>query len=1065
MSTGTVRHTSRRLLLVEANSAYSAAQDIFRSGDVTIAQTSRFDLLPHILGMLGWVQTSGVTCGVSELVSVLTSIMPELYAGEHFHTAQSLISGPNNQPALELFKILIYEISNGIERIRHTEWQIISTFLRSCLIAFPLDIKTLRTKSIAFQAFFDNLLKQEVWLRTGYGLSPSPPPLDTIRWLLDLGQNPNCCLNGVFGGPGTSVRNAVEVGDLKLIQLLLDSHVHVHGSQAEFELRILIDDTMSSFTSSASKLRMLQFLSGFYNCSDWQAILYAAIRLRDLGLVRDILAHDPDAIERKGPIKYGEIYSKWNPETYLEFKSPLTAAAIAGDDFLTLMLDRLEGSGRLVNSITTDLLIAASFGRGIDIVRRLLRTHTFPMTCNSMGTTPLQAAVAGGNLPVCELYLEIDGRVSPALIALAAYRGHEDVLLMLISFENCVNEPLTKQDLVGFIYALRCPTLCRGISFSTLRTIIYQLWSGEKAVANCLTILIEAGARFKGGEIAKLAHIGLEEPLRAALASGGSPDDQNDAGLSALECALIPGGKFLMKMKNCSLIVEILLQAKARLVGGEVVTAIGNRDEASMCLLLRHGGTLKDTNRRGRTCLEAEILAQNNGLIQQILEEANDSIDLAPLCAALQMQDRELVQRLLPRLHVQPECISMQGTAIGLAAASGNLDILERLHTHFSRPLISYEALLPFRQRLDGRLDSMIGDGGIANDKLIGNMIRVGIEDFAIVYPCKYCQFTPCLKASPLALAALGGNHSGFQRLLEKGYRADIITLTILAEWRGAADFVELLKIYQPRLDNLSPLPGMITPLCIAIEEGNNVMTNYLVEAGMDVNGHDKTLCGSYSPLQSAVRQGSLSLTSYLLAKGASVNSPPGIENGLTALQAAVVGGHIGLANMLLQHGARINARGTKFQGSALELAACYGNIDMLQLFLRHGAITTGPGREQFVSAVGSAMENAYHTAVQLLKGKCGWTKADESLLRRLSELRYSFVYLGDGCKICRTYCCDEIHDTDIPCIHDYSKEEEDNFADNCERCNEPHIALEAGNAEHMEETSCRHYVRMLQQY
>ncbi|SPJ76029.1 uncharacterized protein FTOL_05760 [Fusarium torulosum] len=970
------------------NEYWNSAQDGFRSRDLAIAQTSRFDLLPHILCNLGWVQTTGVTRGVSELVSVLTSIMPELYAGEHFHTAQGLTSGSNTQSALELFKILVYRISNGIGRIWLAEWQTISAFLTSCLIAFPLDLKTLRTESIVFQAFFDNLLKQEVWLRIHGDLLTSLRPLDTIRWLLDLGQNPNCCLNGVFGGFGTSVREAAAFGDLELIQLLLDCHVRVHGSQAEFELRVLIDATMSGPRSSASKLRMLQFLSGFYNFSGWQAVLYAAIRLGDIGLVRDILAQDPDAIERKRSTRYDDEYSKWNPENYPEFKGHLTAAAIAGDDFLTLMLDHLEGSGRLTNSVTTDLLIAASSARGIGIVRRLLRTRTLSMTCDSMGATPLLAAVAGGNLPVCELYLEIDGRVSPAHIALAACRGHGDVLFMLISFENCVNEPLTEQDFVGFMDDLDSPPSHREKPFSILETIIYQdLWHENEAIAHCLTILIEAGARFKGGEIAKLAYHGAEEPLRAALAAGGNPDDQNDQGFSALECALRPTEENSRQMKKCSLIVEILLQAKARLVGGEVVTAIRNCDEASMCLLLRHGGTLKDTDSWGRTCLEAEILARNNGLIQKILEEANDTIDLAPVCAALQMEDWELVHRLLPRLHVQAECLSMQGTAIGLAAASGNLDILESLHTRFSRPPISYEALLPFRQCLDGRLETITRRGSITDGKSIGKMIHVGIESLAIVYPCKYCQLTPCLKASPLALAALGENHSGFQRLLEKGYRADIITLTILAEWRVTAEFVELLKIHQPRLDNLSPLPRMVTPLCIAIQRENTLLTNYLVEAGMDVNGYDKILRGSYSPLQSAVLEGNLALMGYLLAKGASVNHPPSRVEGLTALQAAVIGGHIGLANMLLQHGARINARGTRFQGSALELAARSGNIDMLQLLLHHGAITTGPGRRNFVRAVAFAMDLSYHTTVRFLKGKCGWTKADESLLRQLKEV------------------------------------------------------------------------------
>jgi hypothetical protein len=494
-------------------------------------------------------------------------------------------------------------------------------------------------------------------------------------------------------------------------------------------------------------------------------------------------------------------------------------------------------------------------------------------------------------------------------------------------------------------------------------------------------------------------------------------------------------------MEKCSLIAEILLQAKARLVGGEVVTAIRNHDEASMCLLLRYGGTLKDTDRYGRTCLEAEILAQNNGLVQQILEEVNETIDLAPVCAALQIKDRALVQRLLPRLHVEADCALMRGTAIGLAAACGYLDILEDLHVRSSQHPTPYEALLPFKPNNNFGTVHLPGNYG---DGTSG----VSLRSLRFIYPCKCAHFTPFLKGSPLALAALGDNPSGFQRLLEKGYRADIITLTILAELSVATGFVELLKIHQPRLDNLSLLPRMATPLCIAIQNGNILLTNYLTEAGMDANAYDKTLHGSYSPLQSAVREGNLSLTGYLIAKGASVNSPPGFFDGLTALQAAVEGGHIGLANILLQHGARVNARGTKHEGSALELAAGSGNIDMIQLLLHHGAITTGPGREQFVTAVAYAMKSAYNTAAQFLKGKCEWSKADETLLRHLDEIKDSVVHSGEGCKTCRTYCCDEIHDSDTPCIYDYSAEEEEYLAEICWKCNKSDIASEFSSEE-----------------
>ncbi|KAH6954474.1 hypothetical protein DER45DRAFT_646241 [Fusarium avenaceum] len=1002
------------------NEYWNSAQDAFKTGDLAIAQAVSSDLVLKVLGYRSWIQSSRATLGASELTSILTTTMPEWYVGEHFNTAQSLISGPDAQSALELFRILIYKTSNGIHRIADAEWLAISVFLRSCLIYCPLNVEKLRADSTVFQAFFDNLFKQEVLSRiTGHQYG-SLWPLNTIQWLLKSGQDPNCCLNGIFGHFKTTIGQAVEIGDIELVQLLLDGHVRIHNSQPEFELRALIDAVLSGFDTDASKLRTLRFLSGYYKYADWKTILNVAIFLSDIGLVRYILGQNPDATVEHIPTTWGNRHIPYHAETYLEFSSTLTSAAIAGDDLLTLMLDHLESSGRLANSITVDLLIAAAFKRDAEIVRRLLKARTLSITRNSMGATPLQAAVAGGNLPVCELFVELYGGVSPAIIALAACRGHEEVLSMLIDSSNCVNEPLTDQDLVGFMDALSSPASPpRKMQFSILETTIDQcLDSTDADIENCLTILIEAGARFKGGEIATLAHRGMEGPLRAALAAGGSPDDRCDEGFSALQYALYSS----QETENVSVIVDVLLQAKARLVGGEVVAAIRNHDEDS-------------------TCLEAAILAQNGRRIQQILEEGNDTIDLSPICAALQKGNRALVQRLLPRLHVQANCVLVQGAAIGLAAASGYLEILEELHVRSSQQVISYEALVPLYRATDGRLSSYGRVGG-------GNL-GAGLKSipFTNIRSYKCGQSTLFQKGSPLALAALGENSSGFQRLLEKGYPADIMTLTILAERNVDTGFVELLEIHQPRLDNLSLLPKMITPLCIAIEKGNTLLINYLVEAGMDVNAYDKTLTTSYSPLQGAVQEGNLFLTGYLITKGASVNSPPSIPHGLTALQAAAKGGHIGLANMLLQHGARVNARGARHQGSALELAARSGNIDMIELLLHHGAITTGPGREQFVTAVACAMKRAYHTAAQFLKGKCGWTTADESLLRHPSMVRKDhFRY--SACKICCNYCCGEIHSSDTPCIHDYSAEEEKYCVKICRTCNEPDISSESGSEE-----------------
>ncbi|KAM0289684.1 hypothetical protein ACHAO9_005980 [Fusarium lateritium] len=1031
------------------NQYWNSAQSLFQPSTLTIAQAQQFDPLLKILDRPGLVPIFGVSHGTSKLASFLSNIILESCLREHSRKAQSLITSPIDESDLDLLKILVYKISNGTRLIYHSEWEMASLILRSSLRSLPRNLQTLLTDSVIFQAFLDSTFQHEIYHRASRSPIDALWPLDLIRWLLELGQDPNRPLDISFGFPRTPIGKAFQAGDLELAQLLFHFHARIDHTQAKSDSKAIVAIALESSKSDAIKLRMLKLLLQYDNGTDMERILSAAICLRDMELVQTILYQDVDVTKQVVPTQYYFTYQRIDLEHYLDFMSPLTISAIAGDDFLTLMLDHLKHLDRLTSSVTADLLIAAAFGRSVEIMRRLLIFQPFS-TSNLQGSTPLQAAVAGGNLPVCQMILEIDQRLPRGLVYLAASLGHEDVLLMLLRFAPRVPAWHCDQPFVGFMRD-RCCSSC-----VLHRIINHRFEDLYESGVNCLTILIEQGARVKEGEIAKLALHWMEEPLKAALASGGNPDDQDGQGLTALQCALMRQAKRPSKIDKSHLIVEILLQAKARLTGGEVVAAIQNGNKACISILCRYGAALGDCDSTGKTCLEAAIFAQNTELIQHILEELDPSIDLRPVCAALQLKDRALVEKLLLRLDMKEECLSMQMTAIGLAAAPGYFDILDELQSRFSPSCLpAQKALLPFRPTRFGELLPL------KRDSRNYEIVSKPLGSFVIIYPFKTCRSMPCLEASPLALAAFGDNVSGFQKLLEKGYRADTTTLAVLANVAMdeiSTDLVELLKIYQPRLEYFSPLPGMIGPLAAAIERGKISLLRYLVEGGMDVNANDNTLSRDWSPLQMAAWQGNLDVVHYLLGKGATVNAPPTLEGGATALQGAVVGCHIGLAKILIESGARINARGARIDGgTALEQAASAGHVDMLQLLLHRGAITTGPGRRQFVIAVGLAMDSGHHAVAKFLKRECGWMEADEGLLQQGRDHESAGRYAwGEGCKVCRTYCCDEIHNSDASCIYDYSAKEEESFADLCRVCGKPDDLSKSDNEKYDQATLCK---------
>ncbi|KAF4951354.1 hypothetical protein FGADI_7552 [Fusarium gaditjirri] len=984
---------------------------------------------------------------LSSLITGVSNVMPEWYPGEHTRTAQNLLAGPTAESVSEYFKVMVYMLSNSMVTRDHSQLDFYTILMRIGFIDLRADLKKLRNESSTFRAFMERLFQSEIGKATGRSQhitdTERPKPLHLIKWLLELGQDPNC--------------HSTYAGYPELVELLLRFGARDQVPQKGPHNHAFVNLALGSGCSDVGKSRVLNLLFDhkFLSMDD---MLRAAIELRDEALTCKMLQYGADVTG------YGNSWLK--PARQLGFRpshfaspSALMMAVQAGGRMADLMLDYILIKGQPVPSILADACIAAAFGGHYDIVLRLHEMNNFATICNAEGITPLQAAVVGGNAAVCKYLLERHGGSPTSLIPLAVVLGNVEIVDLLIDYGADPNaRPYTDHDRLYDYFSI--PAHCFSGSPSTILTMLLRQAADIDGMEKIFLKLIRNGAVLSYGDVVRLSNPPFYRCLAEALSAGGDPNDVDRHGRTALHHAIsnlylfdeeeetdrcvisdeeyqIDGclsfyyegetaiqllDSDISRFQQPRLIVKLLIQSGARMTGGEVVKVIIARDTPLLLFLLQHGGTLTDIDDTGRGCLEAEIEARTDPSLQEALEMQQFAIDAGPFCAAIQQQDWALVERLFERAHKVATCHRLEGTAVGLAAEVGQLTVIEKLLTRFTHHSVLSSAILP--------IDCSRGNiRGYNNDGCREGFWRTAPDE----------DEDDCIEGSLLSLAALGQDTSGFKELLRRGCGMDTIAWSIVGGSEKSSDYLNLLREFGTGLGTATKHDlDLRTALCESIYRGNHDVTQYLVEVGADVDEIDKY--DRLSPLQLAAKEGDIDIALYLLGEGANVNAPPAFCRGATALQFAALGGYIGFARHLLELGARINARGSPIGGrSALEGAAEHGRLDMMALLVHHGAVTTGRGRQQLINSVAFAQERAHITAAEWLKETCGWTDADQNLLETVDS--NSAAYHLEECL--RWYCCDEYHDSDTECVYHYTEEQRWHHYRDCEKCLE--FEAEAG--------------------
>ncbi|KAL7760869.1 hypothetical protein ACKLNR_007404 [Fusarium oxysporum f. sp. zingiberi] len=961
------------------------------------------------------------------------------------------------------------------------------------------DLRRLRSHSITIRAFLEKIFQTEIYWATQID-DPTDHhkdylpdrSLDLIKMLLESGQDPNSCVGGQNMIFATPIGRALNIGHASLAELLLSFNVHIDDTRAGPFGYNTIQTILGGRLSNAVQSRLLKLLKE-YKAVSLEEVLCGALKLDDMELIEEILQEDINVTKGHREIRHWRGNELTDKNNCLEYESPLTTS-LGGNCHLTKkFLNHPSVQKDPSQILSVEIFIAAAIRGDYQIISQLQELSPSGLACKWKGITCLRAAVAYNNLSVAQSLLEPNVRASPDLVLIAAHYGYEDMVRLLLQYGLSPDEIVNKGD-VQWLEYFSCETLIPKDGSPILQTLLkarFKRWNRSKA--NCLTLLIKGGARFLGGEVARLAEIGFQEPLQAALTRGISPNDQDEDGRTAIQCALYPDRDLRISRSwhsntSCEVnkryrIIKLLLEAGAKQVG-EVVTAIRESDYDVTNLLLQNGGTLNDIDDRGASCLEALIMNSNNisflradnhyhhnhyplhyrgtiieddiiqfgvqdaaaiacptchtswldsgsderDFLQALLEAQDGPIDAGPICAAIQVKDWDLLNRLLVQPHKETNCHLLEGTAIGLAARARQIGILEKLLSRFHHLSAIASGFTPFYV-VDGHLALRPNDD--ARRWPDCQPWTYDTNDFWRKDPVFGLRGV----ASPLALAALGEDPSGFEALLAHGCCADKTTITVIAQKESASVYLDLLRKHSQRLDNLFPSQSTLCSILLGpIRSGNVELLKELVDAGSDVNDYNATIEWGRSPLQLSAEVGDLGMVNYLLEKQADINSPPSFSRGGTALQFAAIGGYMGIVKLLLDCGARINARGSRISGrTALEGAAEHGRLDKLELLLQRGAAWANSGRQQFISAVRLALKNAHYAAVGWLKDRYGWTEEDEDFLNNGMD---DWLFWDDRCKNCRYVCCDEIHGSEDSCMHYYPDDEEEEWAAKCDYCN-----------------------------
>ena len=551
---------------------------------------------------------------------------------------------------------------------------------------------------------------------------------------------------------------------------------------------------------------------------------------------------------------------------------PLCGAAEQGDIEVVRMLMVAKADVNAADKDRRTPLNRAAHREHKEVVRILMEANADLDVVDKYGHTALYNAAQGGHEEVLWMLMEAKADVNVAdedgypVIYRAAEGGHKEVVSMLMEANADVNTsdkygstPLYKAAADGLVEVMRMLMEAGADVHVAVKDGCLPLCgAAEGAHEDVVRILIEVGADINASDkhghtaLYKAAADGLTEIVKMLIEAGANVKKADKDGFCPLYKAAEGGHVEVLSM---------LIEAGADVNSVDkshyppLCGAAQQGDVDVMRVLMAAGADVNAADKHAYTPLYEAAEGGHEEVVQMLIEagasvNAADEDGYPPLCGAAEQGDIEVV-RMLMDAKADVNAADKDGFCpLYKAAEGGNEDMMR----------ILIEAGADINAADKGHYPPLCG----AAQQGDVEMVRMLIEAGADVNAADEDGFCPLYKA------AEGGRDEVVSMLMEAN--ADV----------NAADKYGHSLLYKAAADGLVEVVKM------------------LIEANADVNAADTPLCG-------AVQQGDEEVVSMLLEAGADVNSAD--KDGYTALYKAAQRGHEDIVRMLIEANADVMAR------------------------------------------------------------------------------------------------------------------------------------------------------------
>ncbi|KAF0316466.1 hypothetical protein GQ607_016315 [Colletotrichum asianum] len=905
---------------------------------------------------------------ITQLAAEIGSIMPETHENEHFGRANRLLQGTADEQYSECIKVILYKISNNlfsVDEISRTEWESIADILEtSDIMKLPLQLGNITDATMA--AIMEKLFQRampNIDLESPKNSLEKFSDSRIITWSLQSGLNPDIRIPYY---DMSALQIAARKRFLPLMSQLLD-----HGADPDLSYEPWDEGVTVRYLNPL--LETVRHYNGFDegHLGMIERLLKMSSGVSMESTIRMIMgsrSYFPELMEvltRNGAHIFQSIKARtdaaWFIDTFsiIGYTVKYSSKPNELHPFFRLLEDAgIQNRSQIPEDVDTTSIVLLAAAEGNTTFLDDLHSYGIDITAiGNLGCSAIHVAAYYGHLETCEKL--VSGRYAPlnafgfnkqipSLLHFAVAGWNLDIVRLFHQSKIDVNEPF--EDKQG-----EWSVFCR-----------WGMKQGQREwVGRSFTAVEVAMDLFKYDIAQYLLENGAKAPPLGLYPVTYHRNDDAAQELTMLTLDAGADSSWAVCIPSNTSSIRMCYQFRVALYHGNNLLA------RQLFLDAQENALWNDPN---MSILEAAIITGLEHTVENTFAQNPGAYDPGALCAKVifspSSSDSIIIRQLLSNRPQSEETSPLEALAIGLAAWSGQMEVLKLLLAAFDQP---GPAKAP-RKRLWGLP--------------FFSMARV--VDHRLPFEHRSWEFQ---SISPTVFALK--SEEALSLMLKHGYKPDRVTMRA-----AIADFDrDILKtlLKSPRLSNF---PDYIQgPLSYAVRQRKYDVVRFLLENGEDVNEdnhhvndeNDEFDESARNPLQSAVENKDLYLIDLLLKSSADVNAPAPRRSGATASQIAAITGRLGILRTLIDHGADINAPGAESGGrTALEGAAEHGRIDMIQYLLAIGARTTNRDRLQYLRAIRYAQMEAHEVTAKLLRGYRDWTTDDQILWTTLVGLNRS---------------------------------------------------------------------------